>query len=116
EVLEPMESQVQEIHSVAVVTGQGPGLTRGEDLPAVAGRGDAGHAIEVNADVVVSVPLWLPRVQPHPHPDLSFGGPTLCGEGMLGADGSAQSSLGVGEREEVGVALRPKLVAMLRLD
>ena len=65
EVLEPMNAEVVQ----GVGGGEVAGRLRDEDLAAVTCRGDAGSAVNVDADVPFLSQQWLAGVQAHAHAD-----------------------------------------------
>ena len=77
EVLQPVPPEVAHPIAVAVAAHQ---LLRGRgehDLTAMGRAGDPGGPVDVDADVVVVVPLGLTGVQPDPHPQGHLFGPVV---------------------------------------
>src|SRR6266487_7128397 len=106
EVLEPMEAKVGQLRvRLDVWKRCGSGILRDEDLAAVAGPGDARHAVEVHPDVGVAMPLRLPGMDPHPDAHLGAGLPAVVGQRALSIECRSQSRGGPGKDEEMRVTL-----------
>ena len=79
---------------------------RGEDLAAMACRGDPGGAVDVEARVVVAAQDGVTRVEAHPDPDLDAAGPVLSGDRPLHLDRPTDRARRLVEGDEEGIALR----------
>ena len=81
------------------------GRSGDERLPAVAGRGHAGCAMDVKADVVVRPKGPLACVEAHAHANDGVVGPGLGGEALLGGDRSRDRSGSAREDDEEAIPL-----------
>ncbi len=116
EILEPVESKVDDL---GLAQGRGRRVMRfrrDEHLAAVAGGGDACDSIQVHAHVVVAVPLGPAGVQPHADAHLSVRRPGRGPECALRSDRPADRVIGSAESEEMRVALAPELPAVDLFD
>ncbi len=104
EVLQPVLPQVADLHLLRQACQRRVGGLGEQDLPAVAGRGDAGRPVDVQSDVVVTAEDPFAGVQAHPHLDRCFLVPAVTGELLLGPGGRLDRIGCVGEGHEERVA------------
>ena len=117
DVLQPVRTQVPEGHPFRQgMRHQPPGGVGDDDLPAVAGRGDPGRPVHVQADIVVPAQHPLPGVQAHPHPHRPPRRPVVGGQAPLGGHRGPDRPDRAGERHEEGVPLGADLHAAASLD
>ncbi|MBO0829967.1 MAG: hypothetical protein J2P24_19515, partial [Streptosporangiales bacterium] len=105
-----------EIAESGVRQRRGDQLVRGSgehDLPAVRGRGDAGSAMHVHADVAVLVATRLTGVQAHPHPDGEVLRPGVRRQRPLPVAAGTHRVDGRSEDHEEAVALGAHLHAVV---
>ncbi len=116
-VLEVLLAQVVDGDAVGeLVADQRAGRLRDEDLAAVAGRGDARSAHDVEAEVALLPDVRLARMDPHAHEHLLTAGPVVLVESSLGVDRRGDCVARPGEREEERVALRVDLRSAVRAE
>ena len=99
-----MLAKIPERDAISRVAREDAGRLRHDDLSSVGGRGDAGGAVDLEAEVVPANDLRLARVQPHPYPE-RLARPRLRCERALGRDGGADAGGCRREGGEVGIPL-----------
>ena len=82
-VLEPVPSQVLQLHRRRPVPDQLSRRGRYDDLPTMCGCGDPGGPMNIHADVIALVPGRLTGMQSHSYPQGSAAGPDVGGESAL---------------------------------
>ena len=76
-----------------------------QHLAAVAGRAEAGGAVDIQADVAAGAEARLAGVQAHPHPDRDTLRPGILGQRSLRCHRGRDGVGGTGEDDEEAVAL-----------
>ena len=110
QVLQPVLAEIPERDALGSRRlDQGSGGRGGHDLSPVAGSGDPGRPVHIDAHVVVRTEYGLPGVKSDPHPDLLLVRPGVTGQGPLGLDGGGHRLGRGGEHHEERVALRRHL-------
>ena len=105
-VLQPVLAQVAQLPAAR----QGSGRGGDKHLPAVAGRGDPGRSVHIEADIPLLAQVRRPRVDANPHPDRAGG------ELFHRLRSGPHCPRSCGERDEERVSLRIDLCSAVSTE